>query len=62
MAKLIGSINISLLGRGVKKNVFQNIILKKLPSSYFTGGSETYTLQSGTAKSPCISNFHTAQA
>lgn len=28
---------------------------------YLTSGSKTFTLQSGTTKSPCISNFHTAK-
>lgn len=45
-----------------KRNAFQKVILESLSSIYLTNGSETQTFQSGTTKSPCISNFHTVQA
>lgn len=61
MAKLIGSINTSMLGWGVKKNVFQNIILKSYLPVILPWEWNVHT-SIWTAKSPCISNFHTAQA
>ena len=63
LAKLIGSINILMLRKKrEKRNAFQKVILESLSSIYLTNGSETQTFQSGTTKSPCISNFHTVQA